>query len=94
MNERLYSTSQVAELLGGLHPNAVLLLIKHKKLAAKRQNIRGESKCARLYVKASELNRYIRELPGADEMKQEPGKQRTSKRQRNDPEEAVTTYIK
>lgn len=91
--ERLYSTSQVAQLLGGMHLNSVLLLIKSKKLAAKRQLVRGKGKKPRLYVTATELNRYIRELPDADEKQRgEAPPPKSSRRHRAEPDEVVTNY--
>lgn len=65
--ERLLDTREVGRRLGGAHPNDVLALIRSGRLAAKCLTIRGEGKRPRKYVPESELDRFIRELPDANE---------------------------
>lgn len=65
--DRLYSTTAAGEILGGLHPNDVLTLIRDRKLAAVERTVRGKARGGRprKFVKASELQRYIDSLPPA-----------------------------
>lgn len=65
MVDRLYDTTRTGELLGGLHPNDVLRLIHDGRLHAKKQRVRGKDLCPRYYVTATEISRYIHELPDA-----------------------------
>jgi hypothetical protein len=62
--ERLLSTVEVGKLLH-LHQNDVRLLIADRKLAAKKQVVRGECKRPRMFVLLSEVRRYINDLPDA-----------------------------
>lgn len=63
MVNRLYTTKKAGELLGGLHVNNVYRLIQQKKLLAKTMVVRGRNKHPRMYIAASEIERFIRELP-------------------------------
>jgi len=65
--DQLYSTTKAGELLGGLHANDVRHLIRTGKLHGKAQVVRGKKGRPRLYVAASEIARYIRELPDAND---------------------------
>lgn len=61
--ERLLSTRKVSAILD-INENDVRVLIRHGKLAAKHQVCRGKKGRPRLYVLLSEVERYIRDLPG------------------------------
>jgi hypothetical protein len=73
MIDRLYSTSKAGELLGGLHPNDVLLLIRDGKLEAVERPVRGAGKRPRKFVKESALQRFIDGLHPPGGAKAEPG---------------------
>lgn len=60
--DRLYTTTAAGEILGGLHRNDVNILIRDRKLTAVIQPVRGRGTKPRKYIKASELERYMREL--------------------------------
>ena len=78
--DQLHDTREAGRLLGGMHPRDVLRLIHAGRLKAKAQTVRGEGKRPRLYVRASEIARYIDGLPDADGQKQQP--EQPAKRQR------------
>lgn len=66
--DKLLSTQQVADRLGGMHRENVCVLIRTGKLGAKKVIVRGRSTkrpTPRYMVPESELRRYIRELPDA-----------------------------
>lgn len=60
--DRLYSTFDAGQLLGGLTPEAVCQLGRDGKLELVAQVVRGEGKSPRRFVRESELKRYIEEL--------------------------------
>ena len=65
MVDRLYSTFQAGQLLGGLSAEAVCHLGRDGKLELVTQVVRGKGKLPHKFVRASELNRYIAELSDA-----------------------------
>lgn len=48
-------------MLGGLHPESVRRLIRDGKLKARPIVVRGQNKRPRMYVLASEVQRFMRE---------------------------------
>lgn len=56
MNDRLHTTSEAAPLLGYKHKNAVLRLIKEKKIPAIR---RGDGPRGRWLIRRSVIDRYL-----------------------------------
>jgi hypothetical protein len=59
--DRLFTTAEAGRELG-LTSDAVCKLARDGKIEVVTQVVRGEGKSPRKYVRASELQRYIREL--------------------------------
>ena len=89
MVDRLYSTAKAGELLGGLHPNDVLLLIRDGKLDAVERPVRGTGKRPRKFVRESALQRFIEGLPAYGGVKAEA---KAKVRRVRKGAEAVTAY--
>jgi hypothetical protein len=71
--DRLYDTTRTGQLLGGLHANDVRELIRQGRLRAKSIVVRGKSRRPRQYVTASEIARFIAELPSPEEVRRAGG---------------------
>lgn len=72
MSDRLLDMTAAGAALGGLHPSDVRRLGRDGKLDLVKQVVRGRSVKPRLYVRQSELDRYIRELPPAGIVETQP----------------------
>ena len=70
--DRLYDMTEAGKILGNLHPSDVRYLGKRGKLELVTQVIRGKGLKPRLYVRQSEVDRYIRELPTAGIVETQP----------------------
>lgn len=92
MTDRLYSTSQAGQLLGGINPDDVRRLIRDGKLNAVPMIVRGKGKRPRKYIPASDLQKFIQDLRGVLVSKLERIDRRVS-RAKEKPE-AVTQYYR
>lgn len=63
--DRLLTTREAGEMLGGMCPKDVLRLIDQGKLKAKLRPLNGVSPRSHRFVKQSEVLRYMDNLPDA-----------------------------
>lgn len=66
MSDALLTYSQAGERICGIGAEAVADLVRKGKLRAKTLIVRGQNKRPRKGVLASEVDRYLRELPEPD----------------------------